>query len=415
MGHIFYGWKITGASFVILFVAVGVGLYVPPVFLVPIEEHFGWSRAAISGGSAVAALTSGLMSPLAGMWIDRYGSRRVMITGSLAMAFALFLVSRMTALWQLYTFTALAGAGLTCVAWVPNQTLIANWFTRKRGLAMGIALMGIGFGGLAMSPLAAALIDGLGWRRAYVVLASIVGIVLTAVIAAVVRDRPADLGLLPDGATGDTAGADSGETALETGDTGLQLGDSLRTAAFWLLSACHFLWVFSNMSMIQHLVAYLQGSGFAHAAAAATLGTMVGVSVLGRVIFGYFADRVPKRHLMSVALMMHALATVCMLRVGAPGAVVAFTLLFGLGLGGAAVLVPLLVGECFGLIAFGKVLGLIMISATAGAATGPVLTGRIYDTSGSYHTAWILHATIFTAAALLVQWLRRPTVRHVAT
>ncbi|RMF21034.1 MAG: MFS transporter, partial [Deltaproteobacteria bacterium] len=252
MGQIFYGWKITGASFVILFVAVGVGLYVPPVFLVPIEEHFGWSRAAIAGGSAIAALVSGLMSPLAGLWIDRYGSRRVMITGSLVMAGALYLVSRMTALWQLYAFTGLAGAGLTCVAWVPNQTLISNWFTRKRGLAMGIALTGIGFGGLAMSPLAAALIDHLGWRTAYAVLASIVGVVLTAVIIAIVRDRPADLGMLPDGAANDAADAGAGEIALETGDTGLGLGEALRTAAFWLLSACHFLWVFSNMSMIQH-------------------------------------------------------------------------------------------------------------------------------------------------------------------
>ncbi|RMF23959.1 MAG: MFS transporter [Deltaproteobacteria bacterium] len=135
---------------------------------------------------------------------------------------------------------------------------------------------------------------------------------------------------------------------------------------------------------------------------------MVGISVLGRVVFGYLADRAPKRHLMTAALVMHAVATVCIMRVQTPGAVEAFALMFGLGLGGAAVLVPLLVGECFGLLAFGKVLGLIMISATAGAAAGPVLTGRIYDTSGSYHTAWVLHAAIFLAAALLVQWLRRP-------
>ncbi len=410
MKTLFYGWKVTAASFLILFVTVGVGLYVPPVFLVPIQREFGWSRAAIAGGSAIAALVSGLMSPIAGLWIDRYGARRVMISGSLVMAGALYLVSRMAELRELYAFTALAGAGLTCVAWVPNQTLISNWFTRKRGLAMGIALTGIGFGGLAMSPLAAFLIERFGWRNAYVILAAIVGAVVTAVIAAVVRDRPADLGLLPDGLAAPEAGSGSQGTAgiPRPAGQGLELRAAVQTPSFWLLSACHFLWVFSNMSVIQHSVAFLEDQGFARASAASVLGAMVGTSVAGRILFGYLADFLPKRHLMTTALALHAAATACLLRAGASGAVACFTAGFGLALGGAAVLIPLLVGECFGLLAFGKVLGLVMISATAGAAIGPVLTGHIFDTAGSYRAAWLLHAGVFLSAGILVQWVRQP-------
>ena len=132
----FYGWWIVAGSFLILFIAVGIGLYAPPVFLVPLQQHFGWSRAAIAAGSAIAAVVSGMVSPLVGAWIDKYGSRAVMTFGALLMGAAFLLLSAMSALWHLYALNALAAVGITCCAWIPIQTLIANWFNKKRGLAM---------------------------------------------------------------------------------------------------------------------------------------------------------------------------------------------------------------------------------------------------------------------------------------
>ena len=120
----------------------------------PSQNHFGWSRAAIAGGSAVGALTAGIMGPLVGVWIDRYGSRRVMTIGALVMGCGFGLMSMIRSLWQLYALNVIGAIGIACVAWIPNQTLISNWFTRKRGMAMGITLAGIGFGGLIMPPLA---------------------------------------------------------------------------------------------------------------------------------------------------------------------------------------------------------------------------------------------------------------------
>ncbi len=407
---LFYGWWIVGASFLILLITVGIGLYAPPVFLVPLQNHFGWSRAAIAGGSAVAALTAGGVAPLVGVWIDRYGSRKVMTTGALIMGCAFALLSTIQSLWQLYAINVIAAIGISCVAWIPNQTLISNWFTRKRGMAMGTTLAGIGFGGLAMPPLAGFVMAEFGWRVAFAVLGSLVLFIVVTVTLAVVRSRPADVGLLPDGepvTSEEERGSLIDGTRGVAGAAGLSLAESVRTGAFWLLSLGHVLWTFGSMSIIAHLPAFLSDQGFEAQLAATVAGIAIGVSVVGRLTFGVLADRFSKRRIISSTLILQALAVLCLFRIESFWALPGFVILFGMGLGGGAVLIPLLVGECFGLRAFGKVLGVVTISATLGAATGPVVTGRIFDVTGNYKLAFILHVVSFTASAVALYFVRR--------
>ena len=410
-GELYYGWWIVAASFSILLITVGAGLYGPPVFLVPLQDHFGWSRAGVAGGSAVGALTAGAVAPLVGVWIDRYGSRKVMTIGALVMGSAFCLLSAIQSLWQLYALNVIAAIGISCVAWIPNQTLISNWFHQKRGLAMGITLGGIGFGGLAMPPLAGFLIAEFGWRVAFGVLGSLVLMIVVTVTLAVVRSRPEDMGLLPDGEPVDSEGPPGAPIhgAPEDAEAaGLSLPESLRTGAFWILCLTHVLWTFGSMSLIAHLPAFLTDQGFESQRAAGYLALAIGLSVVGRLSFGVLADRFTKKWIMSGALVLQVLAALCLFRVHGFGALPGFVALFGIGLGGGAVLVPLLIGECFGLRAFGKVLGVVTISATLGAATGPVLTGRIFDVMGSYELAFILHIVSFTAGAVAICFLRRP-------
>jgi MFS family permease len=409
--RIFYGWWIVGASFLVLLVTVGVGLYAPPVFLVPLQEHFGWSRAALAGGAAVGALTAGLVGPLVGVLIDRYGSRKVMTFGALLMASGFGLMSMLRALWQLYALNLIGAIGIACVAWIPNQTLISNWFTRKRGMAMGVTLAGIGFGGLTIPPLTGFLIAEFGWRVAFAVLGSLILVIVVGVTLAVVRSQPADLGLLPDGEApspeerpGDPIDA-SGEVAEVPG---LSLSEAVKTGAFWLLSMGHILWTFGSMSLVGHLPAFLTDQGFAQKVAVGFPAFAIGISVAGRLSFGVLADRFTKRGIMSLAMVLQVLAVFCLFRVESFGALPVFAIFFGMGLGGGAVLIPLLIGECFGLRAFGKVLGVVMISATLGAASGPVLTGRIFDVTGSYTLAFVLDIVAFTMAAVVFYCVRRP-------
>jgi len=404
----FYGWWIVSASFLILLVTVGVGLYAAPVFLPSLQSHFGWSRAAITLGGGIAALTVGAVSPFVGALIDRYGARKVMTGGALVMGCAFASMGLIRSLWHLYALNAVAAAGIACVAWLPNQTLISNWFDRRRGLAMGIAQAGIGVGGFTMASLTGILVAQLGWRTAFMGLGGLVLVLVVSVVAVVVRTRPADLGLLPDGAPPDS-GTTPEEGPGETRATqGLGLSEALRSSAFWVLSLGHVLWAFGSMSIIGHLPAVLTDRGFEIPIAGRALGVTILVSVVGRLSFGFFSDRHQKRLIMSAALILHALAVACLFVEHSIPALVAFLIVFGLGLGGGSVLVPLLIGEYFGLRAFGTILGVVTISATLGAAAGPIVTGRIFDVTGSYDPAFMLHIISFCAAALAIFFLRRP-------
>jgi len=407
----FYGWRITAASFTILFVSVGTGLYAPPVFLVPLQEQFGWSRAQISAGGAIGALVSGVLAPLVGVWIDRYGARILMTTGAVVMGAAFALLSLMTSLWHLYAINLIAAVGISCVAWLPNQTLISNWFERRRGLAMGVSLAGIGFGGLVIAPLASVLLSQVGWRLAYVGMASLVLLVIIPLVLGVVRTHPADLGLLPDGEPVDPPLSDTSKRHTPHDQTqlpGLDPREAFRTSAFWLLCGCNFVLAFAVFSIIMHIVAFLSDQGFDPKTAAGLLGLAVGVSVAGRLGAGLLADRFPKRIVMVLTMLLHALAVLCLLGVGSVGTMPTFVVCFGVALGGGAVLTPLLVGEYFGLRAFGKILGLTMIPATLGVAIGPVLTGWIFDVTGSYELAFVMHLAVFLIGAILLLALRPP-------
>jgi MFS family permease len=411
----FYGWRIAAAAFGILFVSVGIALYTPPVFLPKLEQEFGWSRAAISAATSIGALVSALLSPLVGGWIDRWGARRVMSIGGLLMASGFLLLSQMDSLWQMYAFNLLAAMGVTCVAWIPNQTLISNWFERKRGLAMGITLAGIGFGGLLMAPLTSTLISALGWRFAYAGLSALIFVVVVTLSLTVVRSEPADLGLLPDGDPPAPPDADSGSAPLEAGQPAadefqgsLGLGEAVRTRSFWIIALSYFLVAFGQLSIVIHLVAFLGDAGFDEDVGAWSLGLAIGASVGGRLLFGLLADRYPKKWVMFTAVILHAPAVLVLFRIDSVGALPVFVPIFGIGLGGSAVLFPLLVGECFGLRAYGQILGVVMLAAALGVATGPVITGRIFDVSGSYAAAFALHVAAFLVAAFIIALLRRP-------
>jgi sugar phosphate permease len=271
--HTFYGWWIVAGSFLTLLVAVGLGIYAPPVFLVPLQEHFGWSRAAISGGPSLAALVTGLLSPIVGSWVDRYGPRRLMAFGAVVMAITFALFGAMQSLWQLYAISVIASLGVSCTAFIPNQTLISSWFERRAGLAMGIALAGIGIGGLTIAPLGALLIEQVGWRLAYVGLACLVPLVVLPTALLLVRNDPADLGLRPDGDATDADERAGRDGASEAKRAGLELSEALRSRNFWILALFNFLRVFGVTSLIGHLAAYLSDVGFERQLAAGALGS----------------------------------------------------------------------------------------------------------------------------------------------
>ena len=405
---VFYGWWIVGGCFFILFVSVGAGIYSLPIFLVPLQDYFGWSRTSISLGAAIASISIGLMAPFVGIAIERFGMRSVMFLGGLIMATGFVGYASIMTLWHFWVASAVVAIGLSMVAFVPVQTLISYWFTRRRGTAMGLTLAGIGFGGLILVPITEMVITLYGWRIAYLCLGLTVLVPILIILLTVLRDSPSEMGLQPDGDYVESK-IDSEDRNKESVIPGVEIGEAIRSSSFWLLTIVVFATSFTTFGMVQHLSAFLTDAGYTPAAAANTLGAAIGLSVIGRVISGFLSDRFSTELVCAGLITLITIGLSALLYSEKQVALFVFSFCFGLGLGGYNVLLPLLVGMCFGLRAFSKILGLIILAGTIGSSLGPIFVGMLYDHHGDYQIAILGLITLGIIGMVVVTFVKRPS------
>jgi MFS family permease len=407
---IYYGWWIVLAASFTLMIAGGIGGYSFPVFFKPLEEAFGWSRAALSGPVAVATLSAGIWLPIIGRLIDRYGPRTVMVPGALLMGLCNLLLGQMHALWHLYGIFLLIAPAIVALTALPAQTLVSHWFIKKRGIAMGLTMMGYGLGGVVMAKLSYLLIVGFGWRTAYSILAVTIWVLVTPVVLLVVRHKPADKGLLPDGETAGNAccSATPDPVAESPHESGLEVGAALKTVAFWTLALIFLVTSFGGGSIILHMVAFSTDVGISAEAATTALSLLAGVSILGRLGFGALGDRLDKRTVMALCFFLHSVAIALLLKMKSAGLLYLFAAIYGLSMGGNVVVTPLLIGECFGVVSFAAIAGMLGIPLTLGGAAGPVLAGRIFDVTKSYGLAFAIALVAYLLATVAVYFARPP-------
>jgi len=408
----FYGWWIVLASSIIIFFSTGIVFYSFGVFLKPLEAYFGWTRAQLSLAVTAWALVYGFSGPLIGILFQKYGAK-IVVAGCAAFTGLCYLfLAGMGQLYQLFILMTIIGFGSAGVTLIPNQTLISNWFEKYRGRAMGIMMMGIGFGGLIMPQVANKIIIMSGWRTSFFVLGIMILFIIIPITLLLVRTKPSDLGLNRDGIGSAVEDATGAEIKEDSGMEGLPVKRALGTSSFWLLFAAFSLLVFGESGLTVHFVAFLDDAGLSSTAATFFWALAVGISAGGRLGFGLLADRWNPRKLITFTHGLHAVATAIMvvffLRMGSrsPVTLTAFSLTYGLSLGGSAVLLPVLVGRCFGLLNFSKVLGLLMTGFALGVVAGPVLAGIIFDKTKSYEVALIIFTIGFAIAALTVALIR---------
>ena len=410
---IFYGWWIVAVGVVCLLLAGGIGFYSFGAFFIPLINEFGWSRGQLSLAMTIACLV-GLLAPVVGTWIDRYGVRRAMALGALltGSAFALLGLTNPSwgpyALCYFYALSFIMALGLLGILNIPVATAVSNWFAEKRGLAMGIALTGFGLGGLVMLPLASYLITVLGWRMTYHVLGLTICIVLIPLIIFVIREKPEQMGLLPDGKTPDQGKVEMPLTDDTQDNAGWNLSSVLRTKTFWLIVGALGLAFLGAGSVLAHLIPFLQDNGLSHQLASTILALTIGVSVVSRVIAGYIVDRVPIRYVVTFCFLFQVAGLALLLIVGSMTVVWAFVIVFGLAIGGMFALEPLLVSRYFGLTSFGAIYGGVWIFATLGFAGGPPLAGYIFDATESYELAFIIFIAATLLAMVLISLVRAP-------
>ena len=401
----YYAWVILAVSFLVSALIAGINTSFG-VFLVPLSRQFGWSAGAISFAYSIFMLTNGLSAFGVGRIGDKYGSRLVFFIGGMVFGLSLLLTSMMTEVWHLYLwYGVLAGIGRSPLN-VTLVSMISRWFSKHRGLAMGIVNSGTGAGSSLFTPFTSWLIVAFSWQEAYVVMAVMVWVLLTAAIL-MLRDDPRDMGYLPYGeeetpAEG-TKSPKNSATKPQPQGPAWELGEAVRTIQFWELGILHFCCCMCHAIPLVHIVPYAIRSGLAPTTAASILAAIGVFSFMGRIMWGILADRWGPKPAYVLAVFQQGLMMVWLLGTTHPVMFFLFAFFWGIGYGGAMPPYALFVKDYYGLKSFGAIYGGIMVLASLGMAVGGYLGGFLFDLSGSYQPAWILSlvAGIVTAFVAL--------------
>jgi sugar phosphate permease len=408
---VFYGWWVVGALCAVMFLSAGLGFYAMGVFVVPLHDEFGWSRGQISVAMSLSALISGLFGPVAGTLVGRVGARWLMGVGGAMMGVCLALLGLTQSLAYFYAMFMLMAAWRSSIMIVPVGAVVANWFDRRRGLALGLTTAGIGLGGLVMAPLAAVLIGAVGWQTTFFVEGAVVIVIMIPLAVFVVRQHPSEMGLLPEGA--------ESITELRADDNASSGGWSLReavaTPTFFIVSAAFSLAFATLGAVLIHIVPFLEDQGFSRATAGLILGFVSGVGVVGKVASGYLADRTSPRTVSAVVFLMQAVGLAVLLQSGGSVAgVVVFALVFGYSMGAVVALQPMMVVYCFGMASIATILGAMVAVTSVFNALGPITAGFVYDAMGEYSLIFIVYIVVDCLAAGLVYFLGRQPSRAPA-
>ena len=415
----FYGWLIVA----VVFVSMGIGVNARTAFSLlfpPILSEFGWDRGVTAGAFSFGFLVSAIMSPSLGRMMDRVGPRAVMELGVGLMAAGLLLAPLTSEPWHLYlTLGVLVGGGSVCLGYSGQSLFLPNWFVRRRGLAMGLAFAGVGVGSITLLPWVQVVIESAGWRSACLAMGVLVLVVL-APINVLLRQRPEDMGLQPDGDAAPAGGQVTQPTNVVNpawAAVDWTLGRAVRTAPFWWIALAYFSALYVWYAVQVHQTKYLTEIGFSSTTAAWALGLVSLIGIPGQVLLGHISDRIGREWVWSIStigfaicfaalilLEHHPTPLLLYIMVGAQG---------GLGYGLTSIF-GAMVAEIYQGKQFGTIFGTLMLAAIIGGALGPWATGALYDAQGSYATAfWICIG--LSVLAVVAIWLAAPRkVRVVA-
>jgi MFS family permease len=407
---LFYGWIVVGCAFGILAVAYGIQFSFG-VFMPFISADTGWDRGSLSVPYSLYVFVYSFLGLIAGRLTDRLGPRIVLIVGAALLGGGIIMTSRVHALWELYIVLGLVAASGMSAAYVPCNATVVRWFTLKRGLALSITSSGASFGMFIFPPLATGLITAYGWRGAYFILGLVGSAAIMLCAMFIVRD-PERMGLHPDGLLPEAPMLDrrpSNESQPEVSfDDEWSLADARRTSAFWLLNAIFTLtWLVVFMPMV-HIVPFATDLGIEHFRAAMTISVIGFAGFAGRLAIGTISDRFGRAPTLGVCLILQALSFVGFTLSHGLALLYSAAALFGFSYGGITALFPALVGDFFGRIAVGAIVGFIFATAGSPAALGPLIAGYIYTATKSYRIAFELSATLNIAALVLLLFLKPP-------
>jgi MFS family permease len=417
----FYGWVVVAVAFV----TMGIGVNARTAFSLlfpPILDEFGWARATLAAAFSLGFVASAFYTPLIGTAMDRFGPRLVIPFGVVLVSAGLLLATAAARPWHFYlSLGVLVVGGSVFVSYVGHSLFLPRWFVRRRGLATGIAFSGVGVGSIVIFPWLQSLIGAAGWRTACWAMAALLLVVLLPLNLVLQRQRPADLGLAPDGDPGGAAETDpaAAHNVVDPAWAAIEwtLPRAMREARFWWLLAAFFSGLFAWYAVQVHQTQYLLEVGFAPGRAAFALGLVGLAGIAGQIVIGHLSDRIGREWAWTLAAAGFVLCYLCLLALQQwPSAALVYLMvavqgLLGYGLATVYGAIP---AELFQGRHFGTIFGTLSSASILGAACGPWLAGAIYDRVGSYTPAFWL-AIVLSLISIACIWLAAPRkVRVVA-
>jgi MFS family permease len=381
-------------AFLSLLAIVGFALYGLPFFYDFIMKEFGWSRTVVTSGNAMSKL---LIAPLfgfiAGWLIDRYGPRRMLMAGAIMGGAALIGLAFMSSLWMFYFFYVFNALGYVFGGPLPCQVLISRWFDKNRGKAMGIAYLGIGTGGVLVPQLSAGLEKGFGWHYALCGI-GILMIIIAFPMAFFLKDP-----------------ASGAQTDIKKASY-VPVKDMLKSRNFYLLAIGSMCSIAAVGGTNQHLKLYLRELNYSQSGSANIISLVLFASLAGRVIMGWLADIFPRKHVMILIYMIVALAIPMLLLPEFNGRIYIFAVIFGIGLGGDYMIIPLMAGDLFGVRTLGRIMGIVLVADGVAEATSPMMVSYFFDATKSYITGFIVLICVALAGAVIVSFLPKTGVQR---
>jgi MFS family permease len=412
--RIFYGWYVVAACFLanVAYAEQFNASY--GVFIYHLSQDMGWGRTLLSGVKSVGWFAESAVAPFIGPLVDRYGARWLMVGGGLVCALCFVAAAALTEVWQLYLYFGIVApiAGV-CLGGFVVTTTVSNWFMLRRGRALGIVTMGTSFATTILPLAASTMIAGWGWRGAWFALGVLI-VVLTLPAAILVRRRPEDMGLHPDGIDPERqaplldARAQQRQRELQAADVHWSYREIVRSRVLWTLVVCAGLARFAMSATTLHMVPFLQDLGYSLLVAAGGLTIRSAVTLIGDAGWGFALDRLPLKGTAAFCFLVTALGLAFWLVPPSTVTLLAGIVLFGIGASGTRVSEELMWPSYFGRLSLGAVRGVSYPIRGFFAGLGPIAAGVVWDLSGAYSPAFIVMLVGCLLSAGLMLTVQRP-------
>ncbi|MBN1474841.1 MAG: MFS transporter, partial [Syntrophaceae bacterium] len=402
---IYWGWYIVAGAFMVMAVNYGAR-YCFGIFVKPLALEYGWSRSVISLAATINMLVYSIGAIFVGRKLDKVAPRWIMTAGAIIAAAGFVLTGFANSPLTLYlTYGLLVGLGATGMGVVICSSSVGKWFIKMRGLALGLATMGISFGTMTLTPLAGFINKHFSWRVGMFILGAVILIVGVTISQFLMRKtQPEDYGLLPDG--------DKiilpGQKIVAPVASKISLKIIFRDSRFWTIAICQSMIVMVIMSVFVHQVAYAVGNKIGSVAAASSLAAVSMTGFIGQFFFGWLSDRMrDPKYAYFIGITFLLCGMVLLNYSDSVSRLYLFAVIYGFGYGCIAPILPILVSDRFGRHILGSIYGLLTFFVGFIGSLGPILGGIIYDTFGSYTYLWMFNTIILAITSLIVLTLKK--------